>query len=1016
MDISEGAHLDGQQIANLTDLTFALSRFPHQHGCLLPSWTAYNAALSALPIPVETKIFYLPVIDASPTDNSTVYTILLKSVQIADVIQQESIVLVVDQAIYCKLQQIRWKDPNLMKRTVIRLGEFHTAMAFLACIGKRFGDAGFQEVLLEAGVVAHGSLNGVISGHHYNRSLRAHKLFCEALEHLRWQSFVKTLPDDERTAASNLLLQLQLSFPTDAHSRLTSGDGWAHLMGEYVAFIQSHLHLPTFAFWSSYIDMVRLALAFIRATREANWNLHLSTVRSFIPWFFAYDHTNYSRYLPAYWLEMQQLSKSHPGVHAAFMDGEFAVQRQRDHGFSGVAADQTIEQTVNRDTKMKGGVVGSTTSKGYFHRWILSQHLRAEIQQECEEMAGKGRIPRKLKELDTPRMKRDNADVQAICDTLQTMVNPFEETNASLVHLSSGLVATAEVSERMLNAKTLGDTAADTFFKERLQDGSEDIHNPIRRQKLPSFSTLLKNPRSGAKHERASAVQQDRNLFARLLVVSKYREFDMRDILSHSLNSVPLPLANDSGGINKTNKASLMRHLESTTVSSSLVQSIPKHSTWIVDGMALIQELNQKMIAPMTFGELAAYILKRLVSMATTLDSDAVHFVTDCYPPVSIKNAERGKRAMTGVQKIKIFGPQQPVPTQWKKFLSDGANKEALVNFLHESWCRTSPDHLKNVTVYLAHSKECHSFKATGGKLEVNIVPQLASNHEEADTRLLLHCQFASEAMGSEGEKPNLLIRSPDTDVFVIAVGLCDVINGNVLFHTGRGDHLRTIDVQAVRNGIGTSVADALIGLHCFTGCDSVSSFYGKGKVKALKLVSAEGDYQTAFKQLGGSFEVSPELCAELEKFVCALYGQHVDSVDTARYNMFMMDCKSETMMPPNKDSLHQHILRANYQAAIHRRALEQLPEVPQPTEHGWTLVDGELLIKWGELPPAPQGLMTTTQCGCKKGKCLNKQCDCVKNSVKCTDLCKCLRCENKNLEELDIPDEDHDVLDSDEE
>ena len=178
----------------------------------------------------------------------------------------------------------------------------------------------------------------------------------------------------------------------------------------------------------------------------------------------------------------------------------------------------------------------------------------------------------------------------------------------------------------------------------------------------------------------------------------------------------------------------------------------------------------------------------------------------------------------------------------------------------------------------------------------------------------------------------------------------------------------------------------------------------------------ANENHQRAFKGLGGSFEVTTELCTELEKFVCTLYGQHVDSVDVARYNMFMMDCKSETMMPPNKDSLYQHILRANYQAAIHRRSLEQLPEIPTPTGYGWTLQDGNLLIKWGDLPPAPDGLTTATQCGCKKGMCQNKQCECLKNNVLCTDLCKCLQCKNKGDQIMDTPDEDQDLLDSDEE
>ena len=53
---------------------------------------------------------------------------------------------------------------------------------------------------------------------------------------------------------------------------------------------------------------------FIRATRQIDWNLHLTAFRSMIPWFFACDKVNYARYGSAYWLEMTSLEKTHPGL------------------------------------------------------------------------------------------------------------------------------------------------------------------------------------------------------------------------------------------------------------------------------------------------------------------------------------------------------------------------------------------------------------------------------------------------------------------------------------------------------------------------------------------------------------------------------------------------------------------------------------------------------------------------------------------------------------------------------
>ena len=64
------------------------------------------------------------------------------------------------------------------------------------------------------------------------------------------------------------------------------------------------------------------------------------------------------------------------------------------YGFSSVICDQTIEQTLNRDSKVKGGLVDITLNRGAMHRWILGQAERAAIMCQCEAMANVSDIPR----------------------------------------------------------------------------------------------------------------------------------------------------------------------------------------------------------------------------------------------------------------------------------------------------------------------------------------------------------------------------------------------------------------------------------------------------------------------------------------------------------------------------------------------------------------------------------------------------------------------------------------------
>ena len=117
-------------------------------------------------------------------------------------------------------------------------------------------------------------------------------------------------------------------------------------------------------FWQSYLDMVPLLPAFIRSTREGKWNLHLECIREMMKWFHAYDRTNYAIHLPLYWAEMKNLPNTHPGAHQKFLQGELSVQRSSVRGFSQTAVDQTIEQTVNKSTKTKGGIIGFSWKKG----------------------------------------------------------------------------------------------------------------------------------------------------------------------------------------------------------------------------------------------------------------------------------------------------------------------------------------------------------------------------------------------------------------------------------------------------------------------------------------------------------------------------------------------------------------------------------------------------------------------------------------------------------------------------
>ena len=70
-------------------------------------------------------------------------------------------------------------------------------------------------------------------------------------------------------------------------------------------------------------------------------------------------------------------------------------------------------------------------------------------------------------------------------------------------------------------------------------------------------------------------------------------------------------------------------------------------------------------------------------------------------------------------------------------------------------------------------------------------------------------------------------------------------------FITGNQNQSRIISVNEVCDKVGSETCNLIVGFHAFTGCDSVSSFYGKGKKKAWKVLSENPKGKDAFRILG---------------------------------------------------------------------------------------------------------------------------------------------------------------------
>ena len=119
-------------------------------------------------------------------------------------------------------------------------------------------------------------------------------------------------------------------------------------------------------------------------------------------------------------------------------------------------------------------------------------------------------------------------------------------------------------------------------------------------------------------------------------------------------------------------------------------------------------------------------------------------------------------------------------------------------------------------------------------------------------------------------------------------------------------------------------------------------------------------------------------------------------------------------VLPTCQNELKQHMLRANYQSAVWRRALESNPIYPSIENHGWKMTTERIEIQSMTCRPAPDEVLDLPSCYCKRG-CQPEKCSCLTNILKCTDLCGCEDCENVAIDIIDKNEKSNEESDDDE-
>ena len=314
--------------------------------------------------------------------------------------------------------------------------------------------------------------------------------------------------------------------------------------------------------------------------------------------------------------------------------------------------------------------------------------------------------------------------------------------------------------------------------------------------------------------QKLATLNAERRLYANLYVACQSREGDLDNFFSHENHSFPVSIS-EYGKLRKAiAKSDFIECLESKV---EVKYEAPNVAMKIIDGAAFVN-----MNRPKTATTYGSFYKDELISQLKVAcrNVERLDVVFDIYKEKSLKNETRESRG----EGIRI------------SIRKDMYNKTELFKMLAE-------------TAVTEISKESATVVATLGSgvvsndTNLNTSSIAPCNHEEADTRVFLHALD-----GANNGFKKMSIVTVDTDVVVIAIQHFAALKLEELWiEFGVGKSRKYIPIHDCARIFGERICSSISFWHSFTGCDTVSTFNGKGKKTAWKVLNLFEEGQDTF-------------------------------------------------------------------------------------------------------------------------------------------------------------------------
>ena len=300
---------------------------------------------------------------------------------------------------------------------------------------------------------------------------------------------------------------------------------------------------------------------------------------------------------------------------------------------------------------------------------------------------------------------------------------------------------------------------------------------------------------------------------------------------------------------------------------------------------------------------------------------------------------------------------------------------------------------------------------------------------EETDTRLWLHA--------TQCPLHNILVLSPDTDVYHIGLPLACINNKEIIVQVSaiNNKQLKLLHLSALVKALDHDpdlskierdiLPQVLQSLYVVSGCDYISFFSNMGKATFLRYFYQYSSFISGAKELPGTLADTnhehykigylaflrligtiyfkkhstafdtPSPARHFQAFYSQdrlVEQQHTVWLDDIRQNVWYR-VKFENEMIPSNEALLLHWKRACWVIEMWKQADKKEMDLAPLTSCGWQLNQQRLCIEWdsSENIKVVNERIDALLKGCKCGTgCTTRRCKCLKQGKKCSVGCDC--------------------------